>query len=156
MRVYLPASLTILRRWVATGRIGAAPLTGYAVTPGLREWYIEGDAEELEYAATARAARACLRMLSGTEPRRVVVAIDVDAVVVRDDLDEGAVQVPSDVPLTAVAAALVDDEEAEVAVAEAIGAIDAADLGDPDAEFVVDAAEGYELQWFASQELADL
>ena len=35
-------------------------MTAYAVTPALREWYAEGDAEELEYAALQEAARASL------------------------------------------------------------------------------------------------
>jgi len=43
------------------------------VTPTLREWYAEGDAEELEYAALMAAARASLRLLahaSDAPPRR--------------------------------------------------------------------------------------
>jgi hypothetical protein len=31
-----------------------------------------------------------------------------------------------------------------------------ADLGSEDASFVVDGAEGYDLLWYATQELADL
>lgn len=155
MRVFLPASLPMLRAWVAAGSVGPGPLTGYAVTPGLREFYAGADDEELEYAATARAARASLRLVPGTEPRRVVVAVDAADVTARDDLDEGAVQ-SGVLPWRAVAAALVDDEEAEVAVAQAIGVVDEADFGDPDAEFLVGATEEFELQWFAAQELADL
>ena len=34
-----------------------------------------------------------------------------------------------------------------------MSAIDAADLGDPDAEFVLGDAEDHELAWYATQEL---
>ncbi len=47
----------------------------------------------------------------------------------------------------------VDDQDAESAVASAAGAITAADLGDPPAQDVVDDAEGFELSWYASQEI---
>lgn len=158
MRVYLPASLPILRSWAETRRVGPLPLTGFAVTPGLREWYANADGEELEYAATARAARASLRLVPGTEARRVVVVVDVpdsDAVV-RDDEQEGAVRLIAPVPWSCVTCALVDVQEAEPAVAEAISAVDSADLGDEDAEFVVSGTEDHELGWYATQEIADL
>ena len=64
MRVYLPATLPALAELHKTGLIAPAPLTAYAVTPALREWYIEGDSEELEYAALTDAARASLRLLA--------------------------------------------------------------------------------------------
>jgi hypothetical protein len=157
MRVYLPASLGLLRAWVQERSAGPAPLTGYAVTPGLRGFYAGADDHELEYVAMTRSARASLRLLS-TESRRVVVAVEVndELVDVRDDLDEGVVRVTSPVPWRSFAAAFVDDEEAEAAVAQAVPVVDAADLGDEDAEFLVGETEGYELQWYATQELADL
>lgn len=153
MRVYVPASLPLLRAWQAAGQV-PGPVTGYAVTPGLRQWYV-GDSEELEYAATARAARASLRLLDGAEARRVVLAVDAEAVV-RDDLDEGAVRVEEPVPWGSVAAGLVDDAAAEQAVRAAAAAVDPADLGDDDAEFTVGEAEAHELLWYATQELRDL
>jgi hypothetical protein len=52
-----------------------------------------------------------------------------------------------------VAAVHVDTEEAEDAVRTAANLIDAADLGDPDAEFVLGDAEDHELAWYAPQEL---
>ncbi|WP_433353435.1 DUF6912 family protein [Microtetraspora malaysiensis] len=64
MRVYLPCTLSALARVVAQGELGPAPLTGYAVTPALVEWYTSGDTEELEYVALTEAARASLRMLA--------------------------------------------------------------------------------------------
>jgi hypothetical protein len=42
----------------------------------------------------------------------------------------------------------VDAEEAEYAVRQAAGAVDAADMGDLDAEFLVGEAEDHELAWY--------
>ena len=50
----------------------------------------------------------------------------------------------------------VDDLVAVADIAEAVAALPAADKGDDDAQFAVDGAEGHELLWYASQELADL
>ncbi len=161
MRVYLPATLPALAEALAAGSIGPAPLTGFAVTPSLVEWYASGDAEELEYVALTEAARGSLRLLDG-EPaaprRRVVLAVDVADADVRflPDLDRAAVRVGVPVPLRAVASGHVDDVAAESAVAAAAEAVIAADLGSEDAQFTVDEAEGWELQWYARQELAGL
>ena len=64
MRVYLPATSASLRSLLNTGALAGPPLTGFAVTPGLREYYLDDDLEELEYAASAQAARASLRLLA--------------------------------------------------------------------------------------------
>jgi hypothetical protein len=56
-------------------------------------------------------------------------------------------------PLGHVASVHVDDAEAEAAVAAAAGAITAADLGDEAAQERVDDAEGFELSWYATQEI---
>src|SRR5271154_1908092 len=48
---------------------------------------------------------------------------------------------------------LAADAEAEPAVAAAIGVIDAADLGDEDADLVVGDAQDHDLAWYANQEL---
>jgi hypothetical protein len=143
------------------GLIGPAPVTAFAVTPGLREWYLDDDVEELEYAAMLEAARACLRLIgatSGLANRRIVVAADVadDLITVRDDLDRGVVRIEADVSAAWCASIHVDDDEAEAAVAAAATVIDAADIGDPDAEETVDDADGYELGWYAMQELGDV
>jgi hypothetical protein len=155
-RVYLPATLPLLRQWLAAAEIPAAT-TGFAVTAGLRAWYGEADDEELEHAATARAARASLRLLGdGSEARRVVVAVDADDPTVRDDLDEGAVVLGAALPWSRVRAGLVDDSADAEVVAAAVAAVDAADLGDLDADLVVGEAEDRDLLWYATQELADL
>ena len=159
MRVYLPATTTMLRALLDTGAVGSPPLTAFAVTPALREWYVDDDLEELEYAAMNEAARASLRLVGAdpaAAPRRVVLAVDTDAVTPRDDLDRGVVQLAEPVALGRVAAVHADDAEAEQTVRAAADAVDAADLGDPAAEERVDDAEGFELSWYASQEIADL
>ena len=84
----------MLRALLVARALTAAPFTAFAVTPGLREWYIGGDSEELEYAAMSDAARASLRLIDADPSaarRRVVLACDVPeaAVTVHDDLDRG-------------------------------------------------------------------
>jgi hypothetical protein len=160
MRVYVPATATQLRS-LAAGEPLPGEATAFAVTPGLREWYVDEDIEELEYAALLEAARASLRLLDGNPsapPRRVVIAIDApdSSVEVRDDLDRGVVRLRDPVPMADVASVHVDDPEASAAVAAAVAAIIAADLGDPVAQDTVDDADGFELSWYASQEIAAL
>lgn len=161
MRVYLAATTTVLRELVDSGEIGPAPLTAFAVTPALREWYLDEDDEELEYAALSEAARGSLRLIDaaiGATRRRVVVAADVpdDAVEFRDDLQRGVVRVREPVVLAAVASVHVDDADAEDTVRAAARSIIAADLGDAEAQERVDDAEGFELSWYANQEVSDL
>ena len=166
MRVYLPATTNVLRTLVDDGRL-AGPLTAFAVTPGLREFYALSDAgadeEELEYAALLAAARASLRLVDvdpSAARRRVVLAADVpDAALteVEDpDADRGAVRLAGEVALRDVASAHVDGAEAEDDVRAAVGVVLEADLGSEDAQFVVDQAEGHELAWYASQEIGTL
>jgi hypothetical protein len=162
MRVYLPTTLTALACLLHTGAIGPAPVRGFAVTPALREWYATGDLEELEYIAMAHAARASLRLLAEDPQaprRRVVLAADVPDEQVKHDggFDEPTVvEVRVPVAVSQVVAGHVDDLVAVAGIAEAVAALPAADRGDDDAQFVVDGAEGHELLWYASQELADL
>jgi len=52
-----------------------------------------------------------------------------------------------------VVAAFVDNAAAEAHVEAAIAVIDAADLGDEDAELTVGDAQDQDLAWYASQEL---
>jgi hypothetical protein len=167
VRVYVPATITMLRRLVSDGELRAVGGTAFAVTPALRESYASGDTEELEYAALADAARASLRLIApdvDTGPgdagavgpgavRRVVVCADVDGVRLRPDLDDGAVTLPGPVPGSAVAAVYVDLPEAADAVRAAALVVDAADLGDPDAEFTMGDADDHELAWYAPQEV---
>ena len=163
MRVYLPATTTVLRTLVDEGRL-TGPTTAFAVTPALRQFYAlseaEEDLEELEYAALLAAARASLRLLD-IDPfaarRRVVVAADVadGGVHLLDDPDteRGAVRVEGDVELRDVVSAHLDLADAEDDVSAAVAVVLEADLGSEDAQFVVDQAEGHELAWYATQEI---
>lgn len=158
MRVYLPATLPLLAGWRAEGRAPAGP--GAAVTPGLREWYREGDDEELEYAAQRVAARLSLALLADAPEvprRRVVLAVDVpDADVVPVDDPRGAVTVGAAPATSTWASALVDDEESDVVVSAAATSLGAASAGDSDAAFTVEEADALELGWYAVQELGHL
>jgi hypothetical protein len=160
MRIYVPATLSMLRRLVAEGKLDPLGGTAFALTPSVREAYTSGDTEELEYIAMREAARASLRLLAielaGDQPawpRRVVVAADTDAATARPELDEAAVRVTGPIPLAAVAAVHIDEPDAEHAVREAAAVVDAADLGDPDAEFALGEAEDFELAWYHPSEL---
>ncbi len=158
MRVYVPATLTMLHQMLSDGRLEPASLTAFALTPRLRENYVAGTEEELEYAAMAEAARASLRLIAleqagGPEPRRVVVTAEVDGVTPRPDLDDGAVRLSGPLPLESVVAVHVDTAEAAAAVTAAAAVVDAADLGDTDAEFVLGDAEDHELAWYDPSEL---
>jgi len=162
MRIYVPATSTLLQELHRCGRLLDPPITAFAVTAGLTDYYTDTtDLEELEYLAASEAARASLRLLAGDSSavrRRVVVAADLPeaAIAVRDDLDLGVVRARQPVMLADCACVHIDGADAEATVAEAVTAIDAADLADPDAEAVVSDAEGFELLWYATQELAEL
>ncbi|MFH8937995.1 DUF6912 family protein [Streptomyces griseosporeus] len=169
MRVYVPLTLSGLAEAYKTGELAAGAegaVVAYAVTPALREWYLSDDIEELEYAALGRAALASLRLLAadpGAVRRRVVVAVDVPDGAASADPDRGLdpaalgeVRVAGPVPLAKAAAVHVDAADAEADVAAAAGALEAADGGDDDAQFVVDGAEDHELLWFATQEIPNL
>jgi hypothetical protein len=167
MRVYLPSTMSGLRELLERGELGTPPLPAFAVTGALREWYAEGDEEELEYAALTLAARASVRLLDrglllepGLAARRVVVVAEVGdgaaQVSPAPDVDRAAVRVLEPVPLRLVQAVHVDGVDAEPDVRAAAEALVEADLGSEDAAFVVDQAEGHELQWYATQEIGPL
>ncbi|MGW2518231.1 DUF6912 family protein [Streptomyces sp. NPDC001617] len=166
MRVYVPLTLPGLAEAYKTGELGSGPFVAYAVTPALREWYLSDDIEELEYAALNRAALASLRLLAADAEaprRRVVVAVDVADGAASADPDRGLdpaalgeVRVKGAVALAKAAAVHVDLDDAEADVAAAAEALEAADSGDDDAQFVVDGAEDHELLWYATQEIPNL
>lgn len=166
MRVYVPLTLPGLAEAHRKGEVGPESFDAYAVTPGLREWYVSDDLEELEYAALTRAAQGALRKLATTPsapPRRVVLAMDVADSAVHADPDRsldptaiGAVRVVGPVPMSRARAVHVDGPEAERDVTAAAEALGAADLGDDDARFVVDSAESHELLWYGVQEIEHL
>ncbi len=162
MRVYVPSTLPAVAGLLRTGEIHGSPVRGFAVTPALREWYSSGDIEELEYVAMMHAARESLRLLAADPDaprRRVVLAAEVAdrQVTASAGFDEPAlVEISGPVPLRDVASGHVDDPGAAAEIAAAVHALPAADGGDDDARFIVDGAEGFELLWYATQELGDL
>lgn len=162
VRVYVPATLPMLAALRESGRLGEGPAQAHAVTPALREWYAEGDEEELEYVAFTRAAQEALRLLRHdprAPRRRVVVSADVPAAtLLREDVELGSstVRLPQPVELAAVAAIHVDGAEAAEEVAAAAEVVEEALAGDPDAQFTVDGAEDHELEWYAVSELDEL
>jgi hypothetical protein len=66
------------------------------------------------------------------------------------------VELADAVPVARVASVHVDDADAVDAVAAAAAAIVRADLGDSAAQDLVDDAEGFELSWYANQEIVEL
>jgi len=148
----------MLRRLVADRLLHARSGTAFAVTPTLREAYAEGDDDELADVALREAALASLRLLAGEgtsdlPPRRAVVVAEVEGATARPDLDDAVVRLSAPIAFTDVIAAYVDNADAEQAVLPAIEAVDAADLGDEDAEFIVGDAQDHDLAWYAAQEL---
>jgi hypothetical protein len=162
VRVYVPATVPMLTALRAEGHFGAGPIVAHAVTPALREWYAEGDEEELEYVAFTRAAQGALQLLRhdpSAPRRRVVVSADVPSTaLVREDVELGSstVRLPQPVSLTEVAAIHVDSAGAAEEIAAAADVVEEALAGDPDAQFTVDGAEDHELEWYAVTELDEL
>jgi hypothetical protein len=160
VRVYLPATVPLLARLRADERLVLPPgSSAHAVTPELREWYAEGDEEELEYVAFTRAAQDSLHLLRHdpqAPPRRVVIAVDLPAEVavpVDRDLGSSAVRAGEQLSLSDVASIHVDGKDAEPDVRAAADAVLEAAAGDPDAQFTVDGAEDHELEWYDPSEL---
>lgn len=165
MRVYLPVTMPLL----AAGRQArdfGGQLAAHAVTPSVREWYTEGDEEELEFSALVDAANSSLRLLAADPEaprRRVVVAAQVPDATVQPHSgagqrhqDRSAVRLLAPVALADVVSVHVDDDDAALAVREAIAALPAADAGDADALFALDEAEAHDLLWYDVTEIDDL
>jgi len=158
IRVYLPGTAGSLALLRATGRLDP-PELAHAVTPALREWYVEGDEDELEYVAFTRAAQAALALLAtdvAQSRRRVVISADIPADALRpmtSDLGSSEVAVTGVVPVAAVAAVHIDSVETQEAVGRAASLWSAAQDGEVDAVSAVDAVEDYELEWYDPSEL---
>jgi hypothetical protein len=151
----------MLQRLVADREMTAVNGTAFAVTPTLRESYADGDDDELADVALREAALASVRLLAGAAdepsselpPRRAVLVAEVDGATARSDLDDAVVRLSGPVAINDAVAAYVDNSAAESAVLAAIDAVDAADLGDEDAELIVGDAQDHDLAWYATQEL---
>jgi hypothetical protein len=162
VRVYVPATVPMLAEMRSSGQLGTGPTVAHAVTPALREWYAEGDEEELEYVAFTRAAQAALQLLrhdAKAPRRRVVVSADVaSTALVREEVELGSstVRLPLAISLKEVASIHVDSAGAAEDVGAAADVVEEALAGDPDAQFTVDSAEDHELEWYAVTELDEL
>ncbi len=161
MRVYIPATFDML---VTLNEQGEHPIrsgVAFALTPALREFYTEGDDEDVAYMAFLEAARASIRLLATGEvqrfpARRVVISADVpDAAVSFSPVDgEAVVRIdPAVVQVKHIKAFHVDDADGEAITAKAIAVIDDADLGDEEAELIVGDAEDNLLSWYDAKEL---
>ena len=183
VRIYLPSTMNGIRRALAARSVPVAGGLGFAVTGPLRLEYPDWSGEDLEYIAMQDASRASLRLLAGdgggvdeagapaamgADPRggwdpseaplRVVFAVDVEdpLVVPRPELDRAVVAVSGPVDWSRVAAVHIDGADAGPAVRDAVAVIDAADLGDEDAEFVLGSVEDFDLAWYAPDEISYL
>jgi hypothetical protein len=168
-RVYVPTTLVALARAQKLGALDdpedpdnavESRLPAHAVTGAVREWYLEGNLEELEYSALIDAAESSLRLLA-LEPlaprRRVVVAVDVpDGLVSPGGEHRSSVRIAGPVALSRVVSVHVDEVESEATIVAAVDALAAAANGDDDARFQLDEAEACDLLWYDISEIDDL
>ena len=160
MRIYLPSTVSGLRVAASAAEVPVRSGVAFAVTDSLRAEYPGWSQDELEYLAMLDASRASLRLLAASDPEepalRVVIAADVDDVLAtpRPEADRAVVAVPiGPVPWHRVASVHLDGADAAPAVRAAAQVIDAADLGDDDAEFTLGSAEDFDLAWYAPGEI---
>jgi hypothetical protein len=136
VRIYVPATLARLAAYLGDGGIGPTPVHARAVTAWLRAEWPEADEEQWEYAALMAAADDSAVLLSDEDqPRRVVLAADVEAV--SESEDSTLVTVDQAFPFRLVKAVHADTVDLERAASydpEAVG----------------------DLAWYAVQEIPDL
>jgi hypothetical protein len=132
-RVYVPANLSDLAKFVEDGGIGPSPVHAHAVTVWLRQSWPDGDDEEWEYAALMAAADDAAAVLTDEDrPRRVVLVAEVESV--SEDPESTEVTVDSAIGMRLVQALLADTTDVDPSVQGSLG-----DLG-----------------WFGVQEIGDL
>ena len=162
VRVYVPATVPLVASLQGGPELKLPAASAHAVTPALREWYTEGDQEELEYLAFTRAAQEALRLLHddpAAPRRRVVVSADVAPQAVHaesQELGTSAVRLSMPVTLSAIASFHIDAAEAEAEVTAAAQVVELAGAGDDEAQFVVDSTEDHDLLWYAPEELGEM
>ena len=161
MRVYLPATFGMLASLEESRLIHARNGWAFAATDALHEFFTSGDEEEIEAVAFDDAALASIRLLAiGDEERhphrRVVISADVADATADPEMGESVVRLAGPVKLEDVAAIHVDIAEAEQATAKAIEVVDAADLGDEDAELTVGDAQDNYMAFYDPSELPAL
>jgi hypothetical protein len=162
-RVYVPTTLAGLARAQEHGTLATAEpsvVPAHAVTGAVREWYVEGNLEELEYSAMIDAAEASLHLLA-LDPqvprRRVVVAVDVPEDLVSPGGEHrSSVRIAGPVELSKVVSVHVDEVESQPTILAAVHALASAADGDEDALFQLDEAEACDLLWYDISEIDDL
>lgn len=160
-RVYIPATFALLEQLHQDGQLPARSGWGFMVTAALAEFFAGSEEEEIAFHAFDDAALASLRLLAiGDEEkfphRRVVISVDLPSEQIhpRPDLGDSVVELkPATFSVTDVAAIHVDVAEAEAATAAGIAAVDAADLGDEDAELRVGDALDNLMAYYDPSEL---
>jgi hypothetical protein len=136
VRIYVPSTLGGLAAYVANGGIGPAPVRARAVTEWLRVEWPEADEEQWEYAALMAAADDSAGLLTEDDvPRRVVLAVDVEAVA--ESEGSTLVEVEQAFPFRLVKAVH-------------------ADTGDLERVAPYDPDAAGDLAWYAVQEIGDL
>ncbi|MEU7768041.1 hypothetical protein AB0B25_23370 [Nocardia sp. NPDC049190] len=130
-----------------------AALASLRLLAAEREQITESEAETEPTAPTASADDDAPFSSGNPVYRRAVIAADVNGTKLRPDLDDAVVRLAGPISYQQIASVHVDLADAEPAVAKAVDVIDAADLGDIDAEFVLGDAEDHQLAWYAAQEL---
>lgn len=149
MTVFVPVSAAEVSRWRSVG--WATGLVGYADGPALRRWLGDErlDDEQADYVALNHAGVAALTM-PDPGPIRLVLALDIDG----SGADElGAVGLAR-AEWTRVRSLFADAPEAGDAVLAARAAVAGTDLATALADpAVVALQDGYDLLWFAPEEL---
>ena len=147
MRVYVPLTVDRLRDIESSSSVGPAPFEAAAVTAARRSDETASDDEQLEFDATFDAARRSLELLAqdpAAAYRRLVVAADVPDGDVSPAAARGWVVVAGAIPLSRVAAFLVDGPDAM------------SDVSTAALTMAFDALDDVPLQWFAVGELSTL
>jgi hypothetical protein len=118
MRVYLPLTWPDVQALATAGL--PAPLSGHAVTAGLRADHADADEEQLEFWAGAAAASASAERIRAEAalPRRAVLAVDLPDSAVTDHGQRAgaptAVTVTMTITLAETASVQVDEPDADI------------------------------------------
>lgn len=161
MRIYIPLTVAMLRSAVAARTVTAPDGLVFAVTANLRSEFPGAAEEDLEYLAMADAARASLRLLSAgyqssDSGLRVVAAADAPEIRERPDRDRAAAAMAESLPWSAVVSVHLDSAADAPVIERAAAVVDAADLGDEDAELTLGDVDDIDLAWYAPAEVTFL
>lgn len=160
--VYIPATISRLKTFLKEESYTPVSLLAFGITPLLKEKYIYDEDEELSHIAFLAASDASLRLIAGElvdnansdcRARRVVISVRVDFAKPRGHLDDCALELAGPVSLKQVEAFFVDGKEMENLVATAALAVDEADLGSEEAQYLIEETHDNFLAWYSVQEV---